>query len=218
MSAWLRSIATLAVAVLAVASPASAQDDAVPPDQATAFIQDLSQKAISVLRDQSKTEAEREATFRGLLKEGFDMNFIGRFVLGVNWNRASEPQREEYQELFNEYVLKTYTARLGGFTNEEFKITGSQPAGKKDVMVHSQVLRPDGPPVTADWRLRLVDGAPKVIDVVVEGVSMSISQRQEFASVVQSKGVDGLIELLRARLKTDAPVTPDGASAGQGGT
>jgi len=139
------------------------------------------------------------------------MKFIGRFVLGVNWRQATPQQREDYQALFNDYVLKTYSARLGGFTNEEFKVVGSQPAGKRDVMVHSQVLRKDGPPITADWRVRMVDGDPKVIDVVVEGVSMSISQRQEFASVVQSKGIDGLIETLRARVNGDAPVTSGGS-------
>lgn len=220
MPAWLRSFAALAAVALSLAAPpALAQEDAtVPPEQATAFIQDLSGKAIDVLRDTSKTEEQREAIFRGLLKDGFDMDFIGRFVLGVNWRRASDQQREEYQELFNEYVLKTYSARLGGFTNEEFKIVGTQPAGKKDIMVNSQVIRQDGPPVTADWRLRLVDGAPKIIDVVVEGVSMSISQRQEFASVVQSKGIDGLLETLRARIKTDAPAKADQGGNVQSGT
>ncbi len=216
MSAWLRSCAALLALALIMsivgirAGSALADDDPViQPDQAEMFIKDLSQKAIAVLRDDNKTEAEREAIFRGLLQSGFDMKFISRFVLGINWRKATDQQREEYRTLFNEYVLKTYSARLGGFKNEEFKITGSQPAGKKDIMVHSKVVRPTGPPVTADWRVRLVDGSPKVIDVVVEGVSMSISQRQEFASVVQSKGIDGLIEMLRSRVNGSAPATSD---------
>ena len=213
MSAWLRSCAAFLVATFIVAAaPALAADEpaVVSPDQAEAFVRDLSQKAIAVLRDSSKSEEEREAIFRGLLKTGFDMKFIGRFVLGVNWRRATPQQREDYQALFNDYVLKTYSARLGGFTNEEFQVTGSQPAGKRDVMVDSKVLRKDGPPISANWRVRLVDGEPKVIDVVVEGVSMSISQRQEFASVVQSKGMDGLIETLRARVDGDTPVVSGG--------
>ena len=213
MSAWLRSCAAFLVASFIVSTaPAFAADApaVVPPDQAEAFIRDLSQKAIAVLRDKDKTEEERESVFRGLLKSGFDMKFIGRFVLGVNWRQATPQQREDYQALFNDYVLKTYSARLGGFTNEDFEITGSQPAGKRDMMVDSKVLRKDGPPITADWRVRMVDGEPKVIDVVVEGVSMSISQRQEFASVVQSKGMDGLIETLRARVDGDAPVASGG--------
>lgn len=201
--------------------PALADDPAtVTPDQAVSFIQDLSSKAINVLRDPNKTEEDREAIFRGMLKNGFDMKFIGRFVLGINWARATDQQRDEYQDLFNEYVLKTYSARLGGFTNEEFKVTGSQPAGKKDVMVHSEITRKgDGQPITADWRVRLVDGQPKVIDVVVEGVSMSISQRQEFTSVVQSKGMDGLLEMLRARIKNGAPANTNqnNGASGQNG-
>ncbi len=213
MSAWIRSCAAIFAALFLSMAPAVAEDApaVVSPDQAEAFIQDLSQKAIAVLRDSSKTEEQREAIFRGLLQTGFDMKFIGRFVLGVNWRQATDQQREDYQALFNDYVLKTYSARLGGFTDEEFKVTGSEPAGKRDVMVHSQVVRKDGPPITADWRVRLVDNTPKVIDVVVEGVSMSISQRQEFASVVQAKGINGLIETLRARVNGSAPVT-SGAS------
>jgi phospholipid transport system substrate-binding protein len=220
MSAWLRASAVLLVAVLTVSTQPAFSEDAeatVTPDQAAAFIQDLSSKALSVLRDQSKTEADREAIFRGMLKDGFDMDFIGRFVLGINWRKATPQQRDEYQELFNEYVLKTYSARLGGFTNEEFKVSGTQPAGKRDIMVHSEIARKgQAQPITADWRVRLIDGQPKVIDVVVEGVSMSISQRQEFASVVQSKGIDGLLETLKARIKNGAPATTD--QAGSSGT
>ena len=213
MPAWIRSAAVLLVAVLTFAmGPALADDtpETVPPDQATQFIQDLATKALNVLRDKSMSEEDREKVFHGMLKDGFDMNFIGRFVLGINWRKASPQQQDEYQALFNEYILKTYSTRLGGFTNEEFKVTGTTPAGKKDIMVHSQITRKgQSQPLTADWRVRLVDGQPKVIDVVVEGVSMSISQRQEFASVVQSKGIDGLLETLKARIKKGVPATQD---------
>ena len=74
-----------------------------------------------------------------------------------------------------------------------------RPAGAKDVVVSTRIERPSGPPITAEWRVRVTDGRLRIIDVSIEGVSMVVTQRSEFASVIQRNGVEGLIEVLRAR-------------------
>ncbi|MGI9503029.1 MAG: MlaC/ttg2D family ABC transporter substrate-binding protein, partial [Geminicoccaceae bacterium] len=76
----------------------------------------------------------------------------------------------------------------------------TQSVGKRDVIVRSRVTPPSGPPLNVDWRLRHRDGRPVIIDLVVEGVSLLITQRSEFGSVLERVGVDGLIRELRDRV------------------
>ena len=143
--------------------------------------------------------AQREAIVRKLLQQGFDVAFMGRFVMGRHWRRVGPEQRDDYQRVFGEFLVKTYASRLGGYAGETFGVSGVQPAGKKDSLVHTVINRPSSPPLKASWRVREINGQPRIIDVMVEGISMVVTQRFEFASVIQRNGVDGLIEALGAR-------------------
>lgn len=173
---------------------------AVPAEQA--FVQGLGEKALSILADKSVTEAETKATFKKMMNENFDLTAIGRFVLGRYWHSATPAQQQEYTTLFHRMVEKIYTDRFSLYSGETFNVTGSRadPNGG-DTMVLSQVVRPQGPPVNVEWRVRKVDGKPKILDVVVEGVSMSVTQRAEFASVIQRGGgqLDALLQMMRDR-------------------
>ena len=77
---------------------------------------------------------------------------------------------------------------------------GAQQFADSDALVETEIKRPDGAPLKAAWRVRDINGHLKIIDVVVEGVSMALTQRQEFASVIQHSGLDGLISDLRNRV------------------
>ena len=172
---------------------------------ASAFIQKLGTEAINSFANKNKPKPEALARFKELLNAGFDVPYIGRWVLGRYWNQASPQQQQEYQQLFEQLIVKTYAERFVEYSGETFKITGSRAEGDTDTMVTTQVVRPNGPPVAVDWRVRKRDGGHKIIDVVVEGVSMGVTQRQEFSSVIQSNGgrIDGLIQALRQ--KTSQP-------------
>lgn len=166
---------------------------------AAAFIADLAQQAIRILQSNSGDLEAREAQFRVLLATGFDMPFIGRFVLGKHWRKATPEQRSDYQALFTEFILKTYSRRLGGYAGETFSVVGAKPAGKKDVMVKTQIVQAGGPPIKADWRVRPRNGQYKIIDIMIEGISMAVTQRSEFNAVIQQQGFQGLLQALRAR-------------------
>ena len=170
----------------------------VQPGAASQFIRQLSDQAIATLSAPGGSLEGREAQFRSLLSQGFDLSFIGRFVLGRYWRQATPEQRSAYLALFGEYVLKTYSARLGGYAGEGMTILSERPAGTKDVVVSTRILRPSGPPIEAVWRVRTTGARYRIIDVMVEGVSMVVTQRSEFAAVVQRHGLQGLIEVLRA--------------------
>ena len=120
-----------------------------PPEQvqgAVRFIASLGDQAITALRANSRSLEQREATFRGLLAQGFDVPFIGRFVLGRYWRQASAEQRSDYIALFCEFLLKTYSRRLGGSTGETFTVTGARPTGRQHITVRTRIERPIRPP------------------------------------------------------------------------
>ena len=177
----------------------TAQAQVPPSGTSSQFIKQLGDEAIATLRTSGLPLEQREARFRALLARGFDMEFIGRFVLGPSWRQATPEQQQEYLQAFNDYVLDVYSARLGGYAGETLTVIGERPAGDRDIMVNTRIDRPSGPPLEAQWRVRQQPAGLRIIDVMVAGVSMVATQRDEFASVVQRQKVSGLIDVLRAR-------------------
>lgn len=166
--------------------------------QAADHIRHLADKAISTLADTKGNLAAREAKLRPILATGFDMDHIARFTLGRYWNRANDAQRRDYVAAFSDFIVATYARRFGGYSGETLEIVSEREMGPKDVIVGTRIQRASSPPIDAEWRVRVGDDA-KVIDVVVEGVSMSVTQRADFSSVVRRNGIDGLIQVLQAR-------------------
>ena len=167
--------------------------------EASRFVQQLGDQAIGVLQQDDQTLAQREASFRIILVDGFDLDLIGRFVLGRHWKTANEDQRADYLRAFGEFIVRKYSAMLGGYAGEAMTVISEQASGGKDILVHTRIDRPSGPPIEAHWRVRGKGGEQRIIDVVVEGISMAVTQRAEFKSVVQRHGLDGLIQILDAR-------------------
>jgi phospholipid transport system substrate-binding protein len=198
--AFLTATLILAAAAFAPATPAPAAADPA------ALISQLGSRALEVL-GKGSTQPQRVARFRELLREDFDVPGIARFVLGRYWNIATEEQRAEYLKLFEDYVALAYSTRLAEYTGETFKVTGSRPEGD-GAIVSSQIVRPGGAaPVKVDWRVTGRNGAYKISDVSVDGISMAVTQRSEFASVIQHNGgqVQGLIAMLRQKTAGTAP-------------
>jgi phospholipid transport system substrate-binding protein len=173
--------------------------------QATAFMNELWRHALELLNNKAPI-AERQARFRTLFHNDFDSPGIARFVLGRYWRAATPEEQKEFLKLFEDYVVFVYTARLSDFSGEEFKISGSRPDADA-VIVSTDVIAPGAPqPLKIDWRLVNDAGAYKINDVIVEGVSMAVTQRSEFASVIQRHGgqVQGLIDLMRQKTASAA--------------
>ena len=174
------------------------------PGTASEFVAWLGDQTVIVLRSADGNLGSREARFRDLLREGFDLPFIARFALGPNWRRATAEQRSDYLGVFGEYVVQTYSSRLGGYAGETMNIVAERRAGERDSVVETEIVRPNGPPVTAEWRVRVIDGEYRIIDIAIEGISMAVTKRSEFSAVIQSKGIDGLIAALRVRANISA--------------
>jgi phospholipid transport system substrate-binding protein len=172
------------------------------------FLSTLAREATTLLSDDGMDQAERAAAFRGLLRRGFDVAAVSRFVLGRYWRRASEPERIEFSQLFEDYIVANYGRRLGSKLDNALKITGHRADGPKGAIVHSQFgpkngLK-NGTIIKLDWRLRRRATGWRVVDIMVEGVSMALAQRSEFATVIRSTGgqVAGLLVKLRKKTQT----------------
>ena len=187
--------ATLLAAALVGASATAAPDT---PDE---FIRVLAGEAIQKLSDETLSEAQRENEFRDFLKRAFDVRVIGRFVLGRYWRVATQAERDEFESLFLEFVVRTYARRLGQYGGETLSILSTLGDGDGDTIVRSEIVSPDFPEVRVDWRVRRTGDDYSIVDVTVEGVSLAITQRDEFSAVIRSNGgqVEGLLDALRAR-------------------
>jgi phospholipid transport system substrate-binding protein len=157
------------------------------------FLQDLGERAIALL--QGPAGPERRSQLQALLRQGVDFGFIGRFALGRHWRKATPAQRASYLERFTDRALKTYATRLASQRQAGFTISGVRPAGRRDVLVQSRITSQAGV-LEVDWRVRQRQGSYRVIDVVIAGVSMALTQRSEFATVIRQSGIEGLIAAL----------------------
>ena len=182
---------------------AAASGRAAATADATAFVNDLLGKALQSLADKSLSDEQREKQFRTMLDTKFDMPRISRFVLGRYWTTASDQDKQNFQKLFEDYVVRAYSARFSQYSGEQVKVIGSRSESEMVTLVTSQILRPNGaPPAKIDWRVRKQDNDLKIVDIDVEGVSMLVTQREEFGSVIQRSGgtVAGLNKTLQERL------------------
>jgi phospholipid transport system substrate-binding protein len=166
------------------------------------FIQGLGDNAIKIIRS-PEAQPQRKSDFSKLFTEDFDVPAIGKFVLGHYWRDATPEQQQEYLRLFGQYVVAIYADRFSGYQGEEFKVLGSKSEEGGTATVASQIVRPSGgAPIHIDWRVALEGSNYKIIDVKAENLSMSVTQREEFASVISQHGgnLQGLIDVLKQKV------------------
>lgn len=166
---------------------------------AKALVERLGDQAIKTIANADLDESAKKKTFKKLLSQNFDMATIGRFAMGKYWRQASPDQQAEYTRLYEKMIIDVYTARFNKYSGEAFNVTDSRIDDSGDIVVSSNVVPANGAPVSVDWRVRPKSGSYRIIDVMVEGVSMAVTQRNDFAGVIQKGGgtVDALLDYLR---------------------
>ena len=179
----------IAVVLLAVATPQGARAESA--EDAKRLVESLAEKAVTALSARDVEREERVRRFRALLKENFDIEVIGRWVLGRYWPEATAAQREEFHTLYERMIVNTYVDRFTEYSGEKLSVINAAEIATDDILVRSQLVRATaGPPVQVDWRVHAREQRLRIIDVIVEGVSMGQTQRSEFASVIRQGGGD----------------------------
>jgi len=197
--------ALLIIFLILTATTSSAAPPPVNPADAPAFMNRLWSRAVELLNNKTDPTI-RQARFRQLFHDDFDGVGIARFVLGRYWRSAGADEQQEFVKLFEDYVAFVYTARLAHFGGETFKTRDSRSDGD-GVIVSTDVISPGSTSaLRIDWRLVNDNGRYKINDVIVEGVSMAVTQRSEFASIIQRNGgqLGGLIAMMREKTASAA--------------
>ena len=165
------------------------------------FINSVTEEAITTLTGKDITKEERARLFRIFMKKHFFINGIAKFVVGRHLRNASEVEKKQYFELFEDLLVATYSERFAKYSGEKLLVKNAEMFGKKDIIVHTSMMKvgETGNPLKVDWRVRNKGEAFTIIDVMIEGISMIMTQKSEFSSFLNSNG--GKFEKLLAELK-----------------
>ncbi|MCI4660406.1 MAG: ABC transporter substrate-binding protein [Neomegalonema sp.] len=176
--------------------PGHAQD----VEQSKAFVQDVADRLLALVRAPGTAQDKRDA-LKALLDETAAMSLIARYAVGRPWKDMSETQRDAYVAAFKNYLSRTYSSRFTDYKGESLEILNATDQGKKGVFVLSQVKIPGGEPIDVEWRVSDRSGSLQIIDLYVAGVSMLITQRDEFTAMLDQRGgnIDAFISELTQR-------------------
>ena len=189
-------------AALALALPASMTVFAAPAAAAVdnqdpaKFISSLSKEGFAALQGGNKAAARTK--FRTLLSNHFAVDTIGERLIR-RWSPTITPeQRAAYKAAFPNFIIGTYADRLFEYANADLKVVRTMPAGG-GVDVVSQVIKPGSNPINAIWSVQKTPDGYKVTNLKVGGVNLAISQAADFDAIVQRKGFDALVNMMKAR-------------------
>ena len=168
------------------------------------------EEVVAVLRDPALSQGERRAAIEAIAYERFDFTTMSKLVLARNWKRFSAEQRDEFLREFKEYLANSYGDRIDRYEQEEVEIVGEREEPRGDVTVQTRIVGGDNAGVTVEYRLRGRTGHWRVIDVVVEGISLVSNYRDQFREVLSNGGPDHLLVRLREKNATRAVTARNG--------
>tara|TARA_Y200000002_G_C22601009_1_gene629550 strand:+ start:548 stop:1147 length:600 start_codon:yes stop_codon:yes gene_type:complete len=165
------------------------------------FVEKLGKEVIETVSDEKLSDSQRRSNFRYLYLNAFDNFYISRFVLGRYWKRIDKSVRDEFVKTFNDYIVSTYAPKFKGWQGE-FKAVDAL-IEKNFYNVKMDVINKDGPVLKLIWKIYLDKNKTyKILDVNIDGVSMLVTQRAEFMSVIKNNpdGVVGLIKAMKKKI------------------
>jgi len=166
---------------------------------ARAAIAETIDEVLAVLRDESRPTEDRIRALEKIVYGRFDLYVMSRLVLARNWKRFSEEQKEQYVEEFKQYLTNSYGNRIERYDQQEVEIIRERQEPRGDVVVQTKILGGEFEGASVDYRLRKQESDWRVIDVVIEGISMVSNYRDQFKSIVSSGGPELLLEKLREK-------------------
>jgi phospholipid transport system substrate-binding protein len=156
-----------------------------------------------VLQDKALTPVQRQQLVRDIAYEGMDFEVLSRLTLGRNWRPLTDAQRTDFVQEYKKHLAGTYGHTTDSYTNETINVTSDQKESNGDVTVLTQIMGDkDGKRqevAKVNYRMRQNQGQWKVIDVMIDGVSLMANFRSQFQEVIDNGGFDKLMKLLREK-------------------
>ena len=168
------------------------------------FVEKVTSDGIEQIINANVSQAEKDKRFEKLFNSALDLDFIGKFVLGRNWRTATPAQRKAFIQVYRELIVKTWSKRFDEFKGKAFVFTGTTPSSSAgQVYVDSTVNMGEGEPAKVKWRVRQEGKSFKIVDIVIENVSLAITARNEYSGFIKNNpgGVDALIKDLQNKVK-----------------
>lgn len=172
--------------------------------QAATFIQSVGQQLVHIVDSPSST-AQKDAALQRVIDSDVDVNGIARFCLGRYWRLATPSQQQEYQTLFRKVLVISISAKIGEYKGVRFTVgrTTQRPEGE---VVTTTIAAPQKAPAEVDWVVQNVGGKPQIVDVVAEGTSLRLTQRDDYNAFISQhkQSVQALIDALRRQVSQNA--------------
>ena len=173
------------------------------------LVRKLTDEVISVLQEKATSADAKRERIRKIVEQYVDFPTMARLVLARHWSTLNDQQKQDFTEEFKKHLSVTYGKNVESYNNEKVQLIGERDEGRGDWTVQSKILRPQGGgDILVDYRLRQVDGQWKIIDMVIERVSLVSNFRSQFQDVMTNGGIDRLIKLLREKNAAGQPLKP----------
>jgi len=162
--------------------------------KAEQLVQSTTDNAKKIILDSNIKINDKKKKIEAIALEVVDVDGLGRFTLGSSRKDLSETQLKKYTEIFRVFFAKNISSRLQNYSDQNIKVTGSKKISDNYVLVNSKMVsKKDNQEIKIDWRVFNINNKLVIRDLVVEGLSLAKTQREEFASILASKGFDGLM-------------------------
>ena len=192
------------ILALALFMHTTAAQAAVDAQKAETFVIQVTDNGIKDIINANIPQAEKDARFKKLFNNALDLDFIGQFVLGRYWRTATPQQRTDFIEAYRALNIKTWSQRFDEFKGKNFIFKGTSPSkSANQVFVNSVVPMEQGEPAKVVWRVKQTGDKFKIVDIIIENVSLAISARNEYTAYIKNNpgGIDALIKDLQAKSK-----------------
>ena len=165
------------------------------------FITELVEDSIKILSDKSLPQTEKNKAIKEIAIANVDIKALGMYTLGDFRKTLEAEKLQQYQALFEKYFLKSLTSRLSDYSSKKFEVIGAEQKNAKYTIVHSKIAENSSQPeIKIDWRVYTKDPLkPLIRDLIVEGLSLARTQKEEFASILNSNNND--INVLFSKLE-----------------
>lgn len=197
MNSFTKLTAALMLVGTSVVVPlASVQATVVANQDAATFISSLGSESFAVLKTGNKAVVRTK--FRELLSQHFAIDAIGERLIRRWSSQITPAQKASYKAAIPNFIVGTYSDNLYDYANASMKVIRTTPAGSGFNVV-TQVQKPGAQPISAVWSVAKVGGGFKVTNLTVANINLAVTQGQDFDAIIQRKGIDGLIAMMKAR-------------------
>ena len=166
-------------------------------NNAEAFVLKLTDEARIIFNDKSLNKDSRLKKLNDLSSKYLDLDALAGYTLGDYREKATSSERENFNKLFREYFIKNMSSKLNDFADQDLKIIDSKKINENNIIVSTKIFsKKDAQEIAVEWRIFTKDSKLLARDLVVEGLSLARTQKEEFASIIASKGFVGVISAL----------------------